>query len=100
MAVQQTSLMSYSTLRTEQLGAKQQKVLTFVSAHPRCTDRDIMKGTGLTINCVCGRRNELSRLGFVKEVGTKGDDHVFIEEIRKLAHEIINWCDDCAIKRW
>jgi hypothetical protein len=35
-----------------------------------------------------------------QKVGTSGDDHVFIEEIRKLAHEIINWCDDCAIKRW
>lgn len=35
-----------------------------------------------------------------QKVGVNGDDHVFIEEIRKLAHEIILWCDDCEIKRW
>ena len=85
MAVQQTSLMSYSTLRTEQLGAKQQKVLTFVSAHPRCTDREIMNGTGLTINCICGRRNELVRFGFIKEDGTKYDDETNREVLAWVA---------------
>jgi hypothetical protein len=69
--VRQTSLLSYLELRKEDLGKKQLQVFEFISEYPGCSDREIVKGTGLEINCVCGRRNELVKMGYVVDDGVK-----------------------------
>lgn len=72
--IRQTSILSYIELSKEDLGKKQLQVYKFISSYPKCSDREIMKGTGLEINCVCGRRNELVKMGYVVDVGVKYDE--------------------------
>lgn len=58
--VRQTSIQSYHKLiNQDKLGPLQKKVFDFIKKYPGCSDREIALGTNLTINCVCGRRNEL-----------------------------------------
>lgn len=28
------------------------------------------------------------------------EDHELIEAVRKQANDMLNWCDDCTVKRW
>ena len=72
--MQQTSLESYVELQLEgTLGKRRAQVFTYISGHPRCSGREISKGLQLPINSICGRRNELLRMGYIKEDGTKYD---------------------------
>lgn len=73
--MRQTSLISYVQLNldVEVLGKRQQDVYTFICSHPGCSDREIVRGLGLPINCITGRRNELIKMGFVKQQGVKYD---------------------------
>jgi len=72
--VAQTSLMSYMQLKDEAvLGVRQRAVFLFISCHPNCSDREVSKGTSLPINCTTARRNELVKMGFVKQDGVKYD---------------------------
>lgn len=74
-AVTQTSLLSYMELRKEQkLGKLQQAVYDYLLLHPRSSDRQITDGLGMTINCLCGRRNELMDMGLVKNSGLEYDE--------------------------
>lgn len=71
----QTSLLSYLKLKEEgELGKKQIEVLKYIEAHPFCSDRGISAGLGMAINCVCGRRNELVKFGYVSIKGKKFDE--------------------------
>lgn len=71
----QTKILSYFRLKDENgLGKAQSQVYSFISSYPKCSDREIMKGTGLAINCVCGRRNELVKMGYVIDAGVKHDE--------------------------
>lgn len=73
--VGQTSLLSYVKLKAEgKLGEKQKAVMEYISTHPASSDREIAVGTKLTINCVCGRRNELMKMGLIE--AHKKYDHV------------------------
>ena len=72
--IRQTSLLSYIELKKEDLGKRQLQVYEFISAYPKCSDREIVKGTRMEINCVCGRRNELVKLGYVVDAGVKHDE--------------------------
>lgn len=70
----QTSILSYVKLVDEnELGRLQSVVYSFITRNPKCSDREISLGTGLKINCVCGRRNELVRMNYVLEDGVKFD---------------------------
>lgn len=73
--IQQTSLDSYVELKLEgKLGKRRAQVFTYISAHPRCTGREISKGLQLPINSICGRKRELIKMGYIKEDGTKYDE--------------------------
>lgn len=70
--IRTTSKEAYRALiETGELSDQQQKVLQAVVDNPRLSDRDIVELTGLDINAVCGRRNELMQLGYIKEAGKR-----------------------------
>jgi predicted transcriptional regulator len=74
-AVTQTTLMSYATLQKEKkLGKLQQLMYDYLLLHPNATDRQMVKELGMTINCCCGRRNELIDMGLVRASGTAYDN--------------------------
>ena len=74
MTATQTSIMSYLQLKDEQvLGKRQLAVYKYLGFHPNSSDREISQGCQLPINCVTGRRNELVRMGFVKQESIKFD---------------------------
>ena len=71
--VRQTSLVSYMDLKEHGvLGERQRQVFRTISLHPDgICDWEIAQETGLPINCVTGRRNELITMGMVKQKGIK-----------------------------
>ena len=74
-STRQTSIASYIALKEEkQLGRLQALVFEFISLHPNCSDKQIAEGTGLTINCTTGRRNELFRAGYISPKGKAYDE--------------------------
>jgi len=65
--VRQTSIQAYDGLRRSRKLCKQQKqVYDYLLAFPGSSDKEISRGTGLPINSVTGRRNELLKLGLVR----------------------------------
>ncbi len=53
---------------------KRAQVFSFITEHPGCSRADIERGiSGMKINCVCGRVNELLGSGFIREDGCKHD---------------------------
>jgi len=68
MTAVQTSIYSYIKLKDEnKLGNMQQKVLECIKNHAEgINNRQISEETGLTINCVCGRVNELRKFGYIE----------------------------------
>lgn len=74
--MRQTSLLSYIQLKIEKrLGEKQQKVFAYISGYPSgCSDRQISEDLNMPINCVTGRRNELLRMGLIREKGKRYDE--------------------------
>lgn len=37
--------------------------------------------------------------GYIKTPPIERDDYAFVEQIRKLSHDIERWCDDCIYKK-
>lgn len=73
--IAQTSLESYIRLiGGGEMGKRQQQVFTYIAFHPSCSDKEIADGISLPINCVCGRRTELSKMGYIQSNGIKHDD--------------------------
>ena len=58
-------------VKSKNLSETQEAVLRFIFHSPDCTDNEISAGTGLTLNCVNGRRNELVHEGLIKSSGSK-----------------------------
>ena len=70
--VRDTSLDAYhDPVNREKLGRCQVIVLECLEKYPDSTDREISWKTGLAINNVTGRRNELVDLGLVEENGKR-----------------------------
>jgi hypothetical protein len=72
MNVKDTSKQTYRDIIDEGLvGELQERVLSFIAANPNVTDKETHKRTGLDINVVCGRRNELVEMGLVCDNGKR-----------------------------
>ena len=52
---------------------KRIQVMWCVAANPGCSRLDVSRLTGIPINCVCGRVNELLAAGTLRENGCKHD---------------------------
>jgi predicted transcriptional regulator len=53
---------------------KREQVYAYVVNHPGCSRNDVARNVdGMTINCACGRVNELLTAGWLKEDGCKHD---------------------------
>lgn len=75
-AVRETSLIAYRALSfSGKLGEQQKKVIDLFLANPSTTytRQEIVEKTGLTINAVCGRVNELlsEPLALLREIGRR-----------------------------
>lgn len=75
MPVKSTSKASYRENREiGESSRKREQVLNYVAAHPGCSRNDIARHvSGMTINCACGRVNELIAAGVLAENGCKHD---------------------------
>jgi predicted transcriptional regulator len=75
MPVKSTSKAAF--FANNESGAAQSKrwqILAFVANNPGCSRNDIARNvSGMTINCACGRVNELIASGFLCEDGCKHD---------------------------
>jgi len=68
--VHDNSIKAYDELKDNNYLTDNQKIVyDFLKNNPESTREVISKFTGLTINCVCGRVDELRSLGFIKENG-------------------------------
>jgi hypothetical protein len=57
----------YHSIGSRELGEKQQIVKDCLLSNPDgLTDKAIAVETGLSLSCVCGRRNELMHMGIVE----------------------------------
>lgn len=66
--LQQTSLEVYNEIvMTKRLNQMQQTVYDCIQIHPGIPDRKISELTGLRINCVTPRRNELLKKGLIQK---------------------------------
>jgi hypothetical protein len=65
--VQQTSLLNYRPM----LSARESVRAAIAMSDGGMTDKEISDATGLEINCVCGRRNELVASGDVVKIGVR-----------------------------
>ncbi len=64
--MRQTSLMAYESIQKE-LSARQELVYHTISRYGAVSDKQLAKWLGWPINCVTPRRNELVKLGRVRE---------------------------------
>lgn len=74
--VRETSLKAYDAIQADGTAKTQAgRVLAFIRTHPMSSRQDIARGTGIPINAVCGRVNELleAEPPAVVEKGTKFD---------------------------
>lgn len=72
MAVSENSKAIYKDILDEGLVGEQQiKVLDWLAQNPRSTDKELSVASGMNINAVTGRRNELARLGLVHSIGKR-----------------------------
>ena len=55
-------------LNEARLSDKQQRVYDHVLGHPGSAYKEIAKGTGLSLSCVCGRMGDLRELGMASTV--------------------------------
>ena len=70
--VRDTSIATYRNIIDEGIvGEKQIVVLEFLERNPNSTDKETSVRTGLNINCVTGRRNELVDYGIVEYNGKR-----------------------------
>ena len=65
-----TSLQSYRDHQTE-FKSQRDRILAFIKYHPGYTAKEISVRTGIGIEAVCGRRNELVKAGKVMESGRR-----------------------------
>jgi predicted transcriptional regulator len=75
MSVKSTSKAAHRENRESgESSRKREQVLNYVAAHPGCSRNDIARNvSGMTINCACGRVNELIAAGTLTENGCKHD---------------------------
>jgi DNA-binding MarR family transcriptional regulator len=60
---------SYHTMKN--LGEKQSKVLSAIKSLGKCSAYEVSKYLGWEINRICGRINELEKLGMIKSCSVK-----------------------------
>lgn len=75
MSVKSTSKAAYRENRESgESSRKREQVYAYVVNHPGCSRNDIARNVrGMTINCACGRVNELIVVGTLTENGCKHD---------------------------
>ena len=72
--IRQTSLLAHQEIQIDGTAINQRtKILRFVRNHPDLTRNEISYWTGIRINAVAGRINELLKLGSIFEDGKKID---------------------------
>lgn len=57
--------------RSQARGQQSARVLGYICEHAHCTRQEISQGTGIPINCICGRVKELLDVGVIEERGMK-----------------------------
>ena len=82
--IQETSLEAYHmVMESGYLGRKQEEVYKALYEHPYSTDKELSYYTGIPINVVVPRRNELMKMDVLEECGkreckvTKYNAHVW-----------------------
>jgi hypothetical protein len=84
--IRESSLRAHDAIQADGTAVtKAARVLAYVRAHPRCSRQDIAKGTGITINCVCGRVNELIESGELLERELDKTDPVSGKRVNTVA---------------
>jgi hypothetical protein len=75
MSQQPTSRESYRMLNRHVTQEQRAKILSYLVDWPalRFSDRDISRATGLAINIVESRRNDLAKIGLIEAAGTMRD---------------------------
>lgn len=73
MPYQQTSLLAYESVKPH-IGFRQKQVLDCFNGSEILNDRQISERTGLSINCVTARRNELVSMNLLVEHGKRRDE--------------------------
>jgi Mn-dependent DtxR family transcriptional regulator len=82
MTIRATSLEAYTALEYK-LAPLQQKIYEIIQKHPNVSDNDIERISGIRINNVTGRRNELFNMGLIEYNGEKTD--------RLTGHKVMKW---------
>jgi hypothetical protein len=70
--IRQTSILAYKEIINDGLlGLMEQRVYNIICKYPGLCDREYSELTGLRINQITGRRNDLLRKGLVVDDGLK-----------------------------
>jgi len=84
MTIKDTSLQAYWSERLGfRLGAQAARVLDDLHIHGAATRKELAESTGIPINAICGRVNELLKSGCVEEFNKTRD-----EDTNKLVWEL------------
>lgn len=71
MTIQQTSLEAWYMFKDEHFNNQELRILEVLTSHPGISYATISQLSGLTINSVCGRMNDLKHKGAVVCVGVE-----------------------------
>lgn len=72
--VRETSLKAHDAIHADGTATTQRgRILAFIRKHPGSSRADVERGTGLKINAVCGRVNQLLVEQEIRENGEKID---------------------------
>jgi hypothetical protein len=70
MSYQQTSLIALNAARRS-LPQSQRRVYEVIKEYPGCDDQFVAQKLKLTINRITPRRNELAKMGYIRECGKR-----------------------------
>lgn len=73
MSVAETSINSYRNIDPDKVENRRDKILVHIAGMHHPCNADLCRATGIPINCVTPRTNELVKLGLVENGGTKID---------------------------
>jgi len=84
-SVRISSLQAYDSVKASGVAVSQRnRVVAWIRAHPRCSRSDISEGTGVRLASVCGRVNELLKVGAIFERELDKEDAVSHKRVNTL----------------
>lgn len=82
--MRESSLRAYEDIQVTVAPSKRNRIAAWIRAHPRTSRQDVARGTGFTINCVCGRVAELLAAEIIFERELDKEDSVSGKRVNTL----------------